>query len=335
MPSAPQPATMTAAAYHRYGPPEVVRTERLPVPIPGRHDILIAVHAGAIGPADCAARSARPVFVRLVSGLLRPKNPVLGTDVSGTVAAVGADVTGWRPGDRVLAATGIGYGGHAQYVVVSQDAAVALPESISHHDGVTLIGGALTALPFLRDHARLRPGQRILINGASGAVGSAAVLLAKHLGARVTAVCSGPNVALVRSLGADEVIDYTRQDFTRAPGGYHAVFDAVGKSTFARCARLLTGDGVYLTTVPSLGILAQALRTRIVGRRRAVLALTGLRPAAAKAADLAVLVDLAADGRLPFVTDRHYRLDELAEAHRYVDTGRKRGTVVIDVPHAD
>jgi NADPH:quinone reductase-like Zn-dependent oxidoreductase len=327
----PSAATMKAVVYDRYGPPEVLRLADVPTPMPAADQVLIRGRVSAVGPADCAARQADPAYARLVFGLFKPKIRILGSDVAGEVAAVGAGVTRFAVGDKVLAATGATFGAHAQYTLFPQEAVVAKPEAISYEDAVALIGGGLTALPFLRDHARLRAGQRILVNGASGAVGAAAVQLAKHFGATVTGVCSAANIELVASLGADQVIDYTRQDFTRAGGGYDVVFDAVGKSSFARCKGILASDGVYLATVPTLANLVQTAWTAKFARKRVVLAFTGLRSPAAQAKDLAILADLAASGALRAVIDRRYSLDQLAEAHRYVGTGRKRGIAIVDI----
>jgi NADPH:quinone reductase-like Zn-dependent oxidoreductase len=206
---------------------------------------------------------------------------------------------------------------------------VARPAGITPGDAVAIVEGGLTALPFLRDHARVRPGQHVLVNGASGCVGTAAVQLAKHRGATVTGVCSAGNAALVASLGADEVIDYRATDFTRARDAYDVVFDAVGLSSYRRCWAALKPGGVYLTTVPTLAAAARTVLPARPGRRRAVLALTGLRKAADKATDMAYLLGLAESGALRPVIDRTYRLAETPEAHRYVDTGRKRGVAVI------
>ncbi|MBB5874408.1 NADPH:quinone reductase-like Zn-dependent oxidoreductase [Allocatelliglobosispora scoriae] len=322
---------MRAIVYDTYGTPGVLRLAEVPTPVPAAGEVLIRVRASTVGPADCAARQADPAYSRMVFGLFSPRKPILGSDLAGEVAALGAGVTGFAVGDRVLAATGAAFGTHAEYALLPQVAVVPTPDGLGDADAAALIGGGLTALPFLRDHGRLRDGQRILINGASGAVGTAAVQLAKHFGASVTAVCSTTNLDLVRSLGADEVIDHTREDFTRLGGGFDVVFDAVGKSSFARCRGLLKPGGAYLTTVPSPAALLQTLWTPRFGRKRVVLAFTGLRSPAVMAEDLAVLTGLAAAGRLRAVIDRSYPLEQVADAHRYVDTGRKRGAVVVTV----
>lgn len=323
--------TMKAIVHRRYGGPEVLALEELPVPVPGADEVLMKVGAVAVTAADCAIRAADPFIARLAAGLRRPKRPVLGSEVAGEVVAVGSRVTGVSRGDRIVGAAGLPMGGYAEYICLPADGVAAIPAGLTDEDVVAVTEGGLTALPFLRDHAALRGGQTVLINGASGAVGTAAVQLAKHFGAVVTGVCSATNAELVRSLGADEVIDYATADFTRAQARYDVVFDAVGKSSFGRCRRTLKPGGVFLTTVPSPTVLLQMLWTRWLGRRRAVIAFTGLRRPREKAKDLALLIELVEAGDIRPVIDRRLSLAQTAEAHRYVDTGRKRGAVVVSV----
>jgi NADPH:quinone reductase-like Zn-dependent oxidoreductase len=323
---------MRIAAYHRYGAPEVVEVEERARPEPGPGELRVVVHAASVGAADAAGRSGSPWFARLAFGLRRPRNPVLGSDFAGVVDAVGAGVTRFAVGDRVFGATGADGGAHAEAVVVAEAGAVVpLPDAVSVATAVAICDGAMTALPFLRDAGRVGRGSRVLVNGASGAVGAAAVQLALHLGAEVTAVCGPAHVGLVAGLGASRVIDYTRDDpFRRdTPGApFDVVFDAVGKATFARARVVLVRDGRYLTTVPSWAIMFQQLTSRL-GRRRAVILFTGLRSVEAKRPDLEELAALAASGRFAPLVDRVLPLDAVAEAHAVVDTGHKAGTVVI------
>ncbi|MFC3522775.1 NAD(P)-dependent alcohol dehydrogenase [Streptomonospora nanhaiensis] len=327
----PLPATMRAAVCRRYGPPDVLGVEQVPVPRPGDTGVLVRVEATTVDRADSAARMGAPALARLAFGLRRPRNPVLGSAAAGVVAARGAGVEDLRVGDPVVGVTGTSFGAHAEYVVLARAGVTALPAGISPETAVALADGGLTALPFLRDHARLRRGRRVLVNGASGSVGSAAVQLAKHLGATVTGVCGTANTELVAGLGADEVIDRTTADFTRtAPhGAYDLVFDAVGTSGFARCRPLLKQGGAYLTPVPSPAVLLQTAWTARFGRHRAAVAFTGLRPAEARAADLAHLLALAAAGDMRPVIDSRYPLQQAVQAHRRVDTGHKTGVVVL------
>ncbi|MHA7132062.1 NAD(P)-dependent alcohol dehydrogenase [Oerskovia turbata] len=319
---------MRAATHRRYGAPEVVSVVDAADPAPARDQVLVRVLAASVGAADAAARSGDPKVVRLFSGLLSPRHPVLGSDVAGEVVAVGADVRGLTVGDRVVGVRGPALGGHAQLAVVQAAGALALlPPEVTPEQAVALCDGAMTALPFLRDHGRVRAGHRVLVNGASGAVGSAGVQLARLLGAHVTAVTSTPNVPLARDLGAHAVVDYRVEDFTASDERWDVVFDAVGKSSFRRARRVLAPQGVYLSTVPG-AIVLQSLLTR-----RASIAFTGLRKNAAKRPDLAELVRLAATGSLTPLVDSVFPLDEAQAAHTRVDTGRKRGTVVLR-PHA-
>ncbi|GAA4372011.1 NAD(P)-dependent alcohol dehydrogenase [Agromyces bauzanensis] len=326
---------MRVAAYERYGPPEVVAVAERPTPEPGAGEVRVRVHAASIGAADSAARSGTPWFARLAFGLRAPKRSVMGSDFAGIVDAIGPGVTRFAVGDRVFGATGVDAGGHAELLITPESSAiVALPAAVDMTDAAAICDGGLTALPFLRDGARVRPGMRVLVNGASGSVGAAAVQLAKHLGAEITAVCGPSHVELVRSLGADRVIDYTREDFTAARDAYDVIFDAVGKSTFRRCRRALSSGGTYLTTVPSWAIMLQQLTSK-VGSRRAVIMFTGLRKDADKVPDLGELAALAASGAFRPPIEREVPLDDIAEGHRIVDTGHKAGSVVVRPVAAD
>ncbi|MDA0566462.1 NAD(P)-dependent alcohol dehydrogenase [Streptomonospora sp. S1-112] len=329
----PLPPAMRAVVCRRYGPPDVLDVARVPVPRAGDTDVLVRVEATTVDRADSAARMGSPVLARLAFGLRRPRNPVLGSAAAGVVAACGEGVGDLRVGDRVVGVTGTSFGAHAEYVVLARAGVTALPPAVSAESAVAIADGGLTALPFLRDHARLRAGQRVLVNGASGSVGSAAVQLAKHLGASVTGVCGPTNTEVVAGLGADEVIDRTAADFTRiAPrGGFDLVFDAVGTSSFTRCRPLLKPGGAYLTPVPGAAVLLQTVWTARLGRHRAAVAFTGLRPVEARAADLDHLLGLTATGALKAVIDSRYPLAQAAQAHRRVDTGHKTGVVVLTV----
>ena len=314
---------MRAAVYRRYGLPEVVAAAELPTPEPGVGEVLVRVRAASVGAADGAARRGTPRVVRLFSGLFNPRLPVLGSDFAGEVTAVGDGVTTFAVGDRVVGASGPRLGCHAQYVTAPASGVItALPAGVSFEQAAALMDGALTALPFLRDGGRIRPGHRVLVNGASGSVGSAGVQLAKHFGAHVTAVTSGPNVELVRSIGADVVIDYGTRDFTEGDDRYDIVFDAVGTSSYRAARRVLTRDGMYLSTVP--GALLPSLFTR-----RAAVLFTGLRKRDLIAPDAATLVELASAGILVPLIDSRHDLERVAGAHSRVDSGRKRGTVVL------
>jgi len=323
---------MKAITYHRYGSPEVLGVEEIPTPTPGDGEILVRAHASVVTPADGAARKGDPFLIRLMSGLRRPKQPILGSEIAGKVEAVGSDVTHFAVGDRVMAATGDTFGAHAQYVVLPKDGAVAaMPTGASYKQGVALAEGPMTAMPFLRDKGGIKPGMHVLINGASGSVGTAAVQLAKHFGAEVTGVASGRNVELVRSLGADHVIDYTQTDFTAARAQYDIVFDVVGKSSFGRVKGVLREGGVYLDTYPSLNTVWHQLVTSRFSSKKAVFAATGLRDAAEKQPDLVTFGRLFEARELTPIIDRTYPMERAADAHAYVDTERKIGSVVLEM----
>lgn len=320
---------MKAAVYRRFGGPEVVAPQEVPRPEPTGDQVLVRVLAASVSASDAAARAGSPWFSRLAFGLVRPRLSVLGSDFAGRVAQVGPDVRRFAVGDLVFGATNAAMGAHAQYLVASEASPIEpIPEGVEPARAAALVDA--TAMSFLRETANLRPGQRLLVNGASGAVGSAAVQLAKHIGAHVTGTSGARNVDFVRSLGADAALDYADPDpdAVVAAGPYDVVFDAAGKLGYRRARRMLAGDGLYMTTVPSLAILVQSLWTRLFGRRRATIAFTGLRPADRVAADLRATAELAANGALDAPVDATYPLEQVADAYRHVERG-KRGHVVL------
>lgn len=322
---------MRAAVYRRFGGPEVVRVEEVPRPTPGEDDLLIRVHASTVSAADHRARSREvPRGLGLLAaagiGAVRPKRRVLGMDVAGVVEAVGANVTRFAPGDEVVAMLGAAFGGHAEYARIRSDGAVALkPQNTTFDDAVTLVFGGLTARSFLRQ-ADLAPGTTVLVNGASGAVGTAAVQLARHAGASVTGVCSDANRRLVSSLGAERVIDHRTDDFTAGAAAYDVVVDCVGNAPYERVAHLLRPGGALLLVVADLpAILRAPIRSRRTGHR---ITTDAGKPTGD---DLACLVALAEAGSFRAVRDRTYDLADVALAHRYVDSGHKRGNVVLRI----
>jgi NADPH:quinone reductase-like Zn-dependent oxidoreductase len=323
---------MQAATYRRVGGPEVVQIERLPIPRPGAHEVLVRVHASTVSVADYRARSRDiPKGLRLLSafalGLFRPRTPVLGMDAAGVVAAVGEAVTRFQPGDEIIAMLGGKFGGHAEYALIAEDGAITLkPGTMSFDEAATLVFGGITARGFL-NQVTIKPGDTVLVNGASGAVGTAMVQLAKQLGADVTGVCSSGNAELVRSLGADRVIDYTTTDFLAEGTSYDVIVDCVGNADFARAAAAVKPGGALLLVVSDLtGVLLASIRSR--RSRKLVTANVGPY----KAEDLAFLVELAQAGQYRAVIDSTYELGDIVNAHRYVDTGRKRGNVVLRLP---
>lgn len=323
---------MKLVTQSRYGGPDVLEIGEAARPVPRENEVLIRTGAFSVTLADCAFRKADPFLVRFFAGLFRPKDLVLGDDIGGVVAAIGSKVTRFRLGDAVCGSVGSKLGGAAEYVCLSEDAAIVQrPAGLDAGQAAGLSYGYLTAMPFIRDEAQVKPGDRVLINGATSSVGYVALQLARHYGAEVTAVCSAGNAELVRSLGADHVIDRGMTDFTDVRGVYDVIFDAVGKSSFGRCKAALRPGGLYLTTVPSLAIVWHMLTRRKPGKRGR-LATTGLRADTARLKDMQVMVDLVAAGSLRAVTDRRYALERVADAHRQVDSGVKVGDVVVEFP---
>lgn len=319
---------MRAMVQISYGPPEVIVLQEIPKPSPGSKELLIRIQAAKVGPSDCAFRKGNPFMIKLLYGLSRPKFAIGGTELAGLIEAVGEEVQHFKPGDRVLGMSVKSFGAFAEYKCLSEESPLAvIPDNITFEEAVGVCDGGATALTFLRDKAKLRKGQKVLINGASGAVGIYAVQLAKFFGAEVTGVCSGANESLVRNAGADFVIDYTQEDFTRADKAYDVVFDAVGKRSFPECRRVLTSKGLYLTTAPKLSTLMQMMWTSLFKGKRAILATAGLMQ---NKANLTYLMELTNNGTLNAVIDRRYPLEHLPDAHKYVETERKKGNVIID-----
>ncbi|MCI3924749.1 NAD(P)-dependent alcohol dehydrogenase [Paenibacillus sp. TRM 82003] len=318
---------MRAMVQISYGPPEVIVPQEIAKPSPGNKEALIRIQAAAVGPSDCAFRKGDPLIIKLIYGLSRPKFAVGGCELAGEVEAVGKEVKHMKVGDRVLGMSVKNFGAYAEYKCLSEESPLAvIPDNITYEDAVGICDGGATALTFLRDKARLRKGHKVLINGASGAVGIYAVQLAKFYGAEVTGICSAGNVGLVRKAGADFIIDYSQEDFTKTDKAYDVVFDAIGKSSFSACKGVLTAKGIYLTTVPKLSIVIQMMWTSLFKGKRAVFATAGLMQ---NKANLAFLMELAKSGTLNAVIDRRYPLELLPDAHKYVETERKKGNVII------
>jgi NADPH:quinone reductase-like Zn-dependent oxidoreductase len=320
---------MKAIVCTAYGPPEVLQLQEIPKPIPKANEVLIKIHAGGVSPSDCAFRKGDPFLVRLIYGLSRPRLATQGVEFAGEVEAVGKGVTEFVVGDQVFGMSPDTFGAHAEYLCLREDKPIAIkPTNVTHAEMAGITDGATTALTFLRDVAKVKTGQRVLINGASGAVGAYGVQLAKYYGAEVTGVCSAANVELVKSLGADRVIDYTRTDFTRSGQVYDVIFDAVGKRSFGECKNALSPNGLYLSTVPTWGVLTSVLWTAVFGRKKAKFVTAGLMQNRDNLNFIATLVEA---GDLKAVIDRTYPMEEIVEAHRYVDTGHKKGNVILAI----
>jgi NADPH:quinone reductase-like Zn-dependent oxidoreductase len=319
---------MKAIVYTKFGPPDVLQLKEVEKPAPKADEVLIRIYATTVAAEDPRIRASPGL-----NGLGKPRKPILGFYLAGEIVSTGRDVKRFSIGDRVYGNTGLKIlSTYAEYTCMPEDGALAIkPANLTYEDSAAIPNGALTALPFLRDQGKIRSGQKVLINGASGTVGTCAVQVAKYYGAEVTGVCSTTNLELVKSLGADHVIDYTQEDFTQSGQTYDIIFDAVGKSSFSRCKSSLKDGGIYLTTVPTPGGMLQSLWTSIAGGKKVAFAATGLRPARDKAKDLAFIRELVESGRIKAVIDRRYPLEQIAEAHRYVEKGHKKGDVVITV----
>lgn len=328
---------MKAILHTRYGAPDLLQLKEVDKPIPKDNEVLIAIHATTVSTADCnmrnftfVTRSMLP-FAKLTFGIGKPwKARVLGTELAGEVESAGKDVTRFKKGDRIVASTGMAGGGHAQYACRPEKGALALKsDSLSWEEAVAIPFGANTALYFLRDLGKVQAGQELLIIGASGSIGSAGVQLAKHFGATVTAVCSSANVELVKSLGADKVIDYRREDFTANAQTYDLIFDIVGATTFDRCQPSLKPNGVFLQNIMGLTDIVRILWTSIAGGKKLKGGVAMENPER-----MNFIADLAAAGKLKPVIDRSYPLEQIAEAFKYVEHGHKKGNVVITVAHS-
>lgn len=322
---------MKAIAYQTYGAPEVLTLQDIEKPSPKTHEILIKVHATTVTAADIMMRKGEPVIGRLYLGIKRPKRPILGFEFAGEVVALGEDVSLFKVGDKVFGGTTT-LGCYAEYVCVSEkDVLTTVPENISYDEAAPISGSAITVLNFLKGKANIQPHQKVLINGASGGVGTYAVQIAKHFGAEVTAVCSTSNVDMVKSLGADKVIDYTKEDFTKNCVQYDIIFDTVSKSSFSECKNVLTPKGIYLPTVINATIFFQMIWTSIMGGKKVKSSSTGLLPVKDRLNYLLEIKELLKTGKIKTITDTHYPLEQLAAAHAYVEKGHKKGNLVITV----
>ena len=315
---------MKAIVYTEFGPPEVLRLEEVEKPTPKDNEVLIRIYATTVVAEDPGMRSSPGV-----NGFRKPRKPILGQEFSGEIETIGKDVTRFKIGDQVF---GIDfYGAYAEYKCMPEDKVLTIkPTNMTYEEAAAVPNGAITALPFLRDNGQIKRGQKVLINGASGSVGTYAVQLAKYYGTEITGVCSAGNFELVKSLGADKVIDYSQDDFTQNGETYDIIFDTVGKRSFSECKNSLTPRGVYLTTIPGVEILMMLWPIK-VDRRRAKFAATGLRSASKKIKDLLFLKELIEERKLKAAIDKRYPLEQTVEAHRYVENGHKKGNVVITV----
>lgn len=319
---------MKAVIHQKYGPPEVAVVTEVDKPVPGDKEVLIKVFASTVNRTDSGFRSAEYFVSRFFSGLFRPKYKTLGCEFAGEIQELGTNVTAFKTGDKVFGYNDTSFGGHGEYITAAETDAIAImPHNLNYYEAAPLTEGAHYALCDIRA-AKVKSGQHVLVNGATGAIGSAAVQLLKYFGANVTAVCNSKNVQLVKSLGADIVIDYQTQDFTKTAQQFDFIFDAVGKSSFSKCKPLLTSKGIYIST--ELGKYGAniflALVTPLFGRKKVLFPFP-----VTKKDDIVFLKELAEKGRFKPVIDRQYELEQIVEAYKYVESGQKTGNVVIRI----
>lgn len=324
---------MKAVVWTKYGPPDVLRLKEIAKPTPKEHEVLIKVYAATVTAGDCEVRSLKvPLFIglpmRLYVGLRKPKRiTILGQELAGEIEAVGREVTKFKKGDPVFAPTFFRFGAYAEYVCLPEKYPVLKPANMTYEEAATIPTGGINGLHFLRV-ANVQSAERVLINGAGGSIGTYAVQIAKSFGAEVTAVDSAEKLAMLRSIGADHVIDYTREDFTRNGEAHDVIIDVVGKSSFSRSVRSLKQNGRYILGNPGLLGMIRGRRTSKTSEKKAIVAVANY-----KTEDYTFLKELIEAGKIKPVIDRRYPLEQTAEAHRYVETGDKKGNIVITVEH--
>ena len=326
---------MKAILHTKYGPPDELQLREVEKPAPKENEVLVKIHATTVTSSDCNIRNftfVPKLFLlpsRMSFGYKEPKTNVLGIDLAGEIEAIGKDVKRFKVGDQVFGVSEPALGAHAEYICLPEDGVLTTkPANTTWEEAASIPLAGNTALYFIRDLGNVQAGQQVLINGASGGIGTFAVQLAKYYGAEVTGVCSTTNLAMVKSLGADKVIDYTKEDFTKTGQTYDVIFDAVGKSSFSSCKGSLKKNGLYIVTLPTLAVLFQTQWTSIIGSKK-----VKMGDAVAKVENLRFLGELTETGKIRSVIDRRYPLEQMAEAFRYVEQGHKKGNVVITVEH--
>jgi NADPH:quinone reductase-like Zn-dependent oxidoreductase len=324
---------MKAIMYQKYGSPDVLQLKEVEKPIPEDNEVLIKVYATTVNRTDSATIRAIPFFIRLFTGLFKPKKQIPGTEFAGKIEEIGKNIKSLKVGDKVFGFDDQGSGSHAQYMTITEDKAITIPENITYEQAAASTEGAHYAYNFIKK-VNIKSGQKVLVNGATGAIGSAAVQLLKYFDVNVTAVCNTKNIELVKSLGADKVIDYTKEDFTKDEEKYNFVFDAVGKSSFAKCKPLLQSGGIYISS--DLGYMAQnvflplitPIIKPIIGNKKTVSPIpTDIR------GSILLIKKLIEMEKFKTVIDRKYPLEKIVEAYWYVEKGQKTGNVLITVEH--
>ena len=322
---------MKAVVCTKYGPPEVLQLKEVEKPIPKDNEILIRIFTVVVGIEDCMQRKGKPYFGRIFVGFTKPRKPILGTEFAGEIEAVGKNVKLLKKGDEVFGSTGAGFGCNAEYMCMPEEGFLSKKLQKITFKEAAPVCGALAAWNLLKAKANIQSGQKIIIIDASGSISSAAVQIAKALGAEVTGVCSTDNLEFVKSLGADRVIDYTNEDFTENGQTYDVVLNVMGKPSFSHCKNSLKKRGFYLTTYPTLSVLLQMFWTGIFDGKKVIFSATGLMPVSKRLSFLKDLILLFEEGKLKTIIDRNYRLDQIAEAHQFVEQGHIKGNVVITI----
>lgn len=322
---------MNAVEYKKYGSPEVFEFNQVVKPKPKSNEVLIKVHYSTVTAADIMMRKGKPLIGRLYLGIKRPKRTILGFEFAGEVVEIGNNVTQFKPGDKVFGGT-TALGCYSEYACISEnDVITTMPEGISYEEASPVSGSAITVFNFFVGLAKIKEGQKILIIGASGALGTYAIQIAKHFGAIVIGVCSTDNVNLVKSLGADEVIDYTKADFTQNGEQYDIIFDTVNKSSFSKCKNSIVENGIYLPTALGFKTIFQMLKSSMVGGKKIKSSSTGMLPVKTRLIYFEEIKELLKTGKIRTVIDKKYALNQMAEAHSYVEKGHKKGNVVIEI----
>ena len=323
---------MKSIIVNAYGGPEVLEVKNIEKPTPKSNEILIKIEATAVTRASVMMRTGTPYFGRLFTGISKPKVKTPGTDLAGIVEAVGAEVKNFKVGDKVMAATDLKCGAYAEYIALSEDEMIVhQPNNISPEQATGILDGGTTALAFLTDQVGINLGDKVLINGASGSIGTAAIQLAKEFGAQVTAVSSGKNATLVKELGADHTLDYTKNELETCQEQFDVIFDTVGKLSFRKVKKNMTERGVYLTPVMEFPTLMHMLFVNPFSKKKLKFSATGLRKQDLRMRDLIKIKDMMANNKLKTVIDQVYSLEQIQDAHKYVDAGHKRGNVIIKV----
>lgn len=324
---------MKAVIREVYGGPEVLKVVNLPIPTPGDNEILIKNHVATVTAADTFLRKGEPRFARLFLGLRRPKNQRVGTGFAGEVVTAGKNVNEFQTGDRVYGETAMSFGANAEYICLNASKSIVqhIPENVSYEEAAPICDGVLTSYNFLVDIGKVDKGHHVLINGAAGALGTAAIQIAKSRGAYVTAVCSSKNNDFVKSLGADETIDYHKKDFTKNHNTYDLIFDSVGKSSFSKTKKSLTEKGIYLSPVLNIPLLFTMIRTGIAGKKKAKFQATGMRKPKDLNSLLKQIHELFGRNELKIPIEKRYAIEEVVSAHRHTDSGHKRGNLIISL----